>query len=176
MMTDDIIFLASMLTLVVILAVTCYTELKANLIPNKITYTGMVLGLVYGFLPGGITLQSSAVGLALGFGTLFLFYIFGGMGGGDVKLMGTVGALLGFQHIIAVLIYTSLIGAIMAIFYLVWHRKLIEGLGRTFRLLVTRKKKKADGDEELPDHADLGGIPYGLAIATGTLVALFTIK
>ncbi|MFT7515220.1 MAG: prepilin peptidase CpaA, partial [Candidatus Omnitrophota bacterium] len=121
-MTDDIIFLSSMLTLVVVLAITCYTELKENIIPNKVTYTGMVLGLVYGFLPGGIDLQASAFGLVLGFSTMFIFYIFGGMGGGDVKLMGTVGALMGVQHILAVLIYTSLIGAVMAIFYLTWNK------------------------------------------------------
>jgi prepilin peptidase CpaA len=175
-MFDDTIFLATMLTLVVVLALTCYTELKDNLIPNKITYTGMVLGLVYGFLPGGIDLQSSAVGLTLGFGTLFIFYIFGGMGGGDVKLMGTVGALLGVQHIVAVLIYTSLIGAVMAIFYLTWNKKLLEGLARSMRLLISRRKKNKPTDETDPEHADLGGIPYGLAIATGTLVALWTVK
>ena len=46
---------------------------------------------------------------------------FGGIGGGDVKLMGALGAWLGTSVMLGVAFYTSLAGGVLAIVLIVRH-------------------------------------------------------
>ncbi len=157
-------------TLAIILIVGVYTELTAKRIPNPLTFLGMLAGLILAYFPGGLTIQASIGGLVIGFGILFFFYLFGGMGGGDVKLMGAVGALVGYPLILTVLFFTSIIGGFMAIMVLIWR-----GAG------AHRMKRRAAAAAEAGGEvvagevtSQLQTIPYGVAIAIGTLLALFT--
>jgi prepilin peptidase CpaA len=56
----------------------------------------------------------SVLGLLLGLSFLFVFYLLGGMGAGDVKLMGAAGALLGAPHVAYAFVLTGLLGGLMA--------------------------------------------------------------
>ena len=56
-----------------------------------------------------------------GLGGLSVPTEFGGLGGGDVKLMAAFGALLGFPMIVRVLLFSSFFGAIMAVVLLTWN-------------------------------------------------------
>ncbi len=141
--------------LAMVLTIAVYSELKEKRIPNWINLLGILAGLAIGYLPGGLSLQASIAGLAIGFGLLFIFYVFGGMGGGDVKLMGAVGALLGFPLILPVLFYTAIIGGFMALMLLIWKGRL----------------RKAPATEEAPKEPLT--IPYGVAIAVGCVAAIF---
>lgn len=72
------------------------TDIRNHRVPNWLTFSGMVVGLASYFLTGGFGgLLFSAEGLILGFALLIPFYMAGGMGAGDVKLLAAVGALLG---------------------------------------------------------------------------------
>jgi prepilin peptidase CpaA len=144
----------------VVLALSVYTELKEKRIPNALTVSGMIAGLALGYLPGGLTLGASALGLLIGFGTLFVFYVLGGMGGGDVKLMGAVGALAGFPMILSILFHTAIIGGAMALLQLVWKGSL---------------RLRASGGPPIAKDVPPAPltIPYGLAIAMGAVVSLF---
>src|SRR5674476_228169 len=85
----------ALLVLALMLAIAVYVELKESRIPNWLTLSGMALGLLIGYLHGTAAFWMSLGGLVIGFGFLFIFYVFGGLGGGDVKLMGAAGALMG---------------------------------------------------------------------------------
>jgi prepilin peptidase CpaA len=153
--------------LVVLLAWSVYTELTAQRIPNWLTMTGMAAGLLLGYLPGGISLGSSLVGFCIGFGFLLIFYLYGGMGGGDVKLMGAVGALLGYPLIVPAIVYTAFIGLVLALFRLLSQRAFWLRAGR----LARRCTGGAATTAEAPPIQRT--VPYGLAIAAGTLLVLF---
>ncbi len=49
-------------------------------------------------------------GRSTGFAVFLVFYLLGGMGGGDVKLMAGFGALLGFHQLIAAALWTAGVG------------------------------------------------------------------
>ena len=161
----DIGDILSLSILVIMLSVSVFTELKDHTIPNWITLPGMAFGLLIGYFSIGQTLGSSLLGLSIGFGVLFVFYLMGGMGGGDVKLMGAVGALQGYPQILPTLFYTSLIGAMMAIGVLIWKRKCRERLKRDLLMVFSKKEGSKHTEEEF--------IPYGLAIALGSLIDVF---
>jgi prepilin peptidase CpaA len=76
----------------------CGFDWKSRRIPNLLTFGGAAVAFVYAFATRGpeglfVSLQGWALGLAL-----FLpMYLLGGMGAGDVKLLGCLGAWFGPQ-------------------------------------------------------------------------------
>src|SRR5262249_17568070 len=83
---------------------------------NVLTVPLLLSGLVYhGVVGGGGALTSSAFGVLFGFGVLFAFYLMGGMGGGDVKLMAALGAWLGMPLIVYVFLVSALAAGLYAL-------------------------------------------------------------
>jgi prepilin peptidase CpaA len=160
--------LPAFLVLALMLAIAVYVELKERRIPNWLTLSGMSLGLLISYFHSTPAFISSIVGLLIGFGFLFIFYVFGGVGGGDVKLMGAAGALMGSALIRPALVYTAFIGAFLAIMMVVWRKdfwmRIVWGVKR---LAFWRKGDVA----ELAPPAPVA-VPYGMAIALGCLLAL----
>jgi len=150
------------------MAIAVYVELKENRIPNWLTFSGMALGLAINYFQGKPFFWSSLGGFAIGFGFLFLFYIFGGVGGGDVKLMGAAGALMGAQLIKPTLFYTAAIGAFIALMMVIWRKDFwLRIKGGMQRLAFWRKREQQPITQATPII-----VPYGVAIAAGCLMAL----
>ncbi len=164
----DHIHLTGLILLSVLLTVSVYMELKERRIPNYLTFPAMACGLLLGYIPGGVTLMSSVAGFGLGFGILFVFYLFGGMGGGDVKLMGAVGALMGYPLIVPTVVNTAVIGGVMAIFVMIRHLDFRKFAG----ILVRHPADEPDVNKHEKQDNKKATIPYGLAIATGCMITL----
>ncbi len=154
------------MVLAVMLAVAVYVELKERRIPNWLTLSGMALGLLIAYL--NHLLMLSVVGLLIGFGFLFIFYVFGGVGGGDVKLMGAAGALMGARLIQPALVYTAFIGAFLAVMMVVWRKDFWMRIAWGIKRLAFWRKRDDAGLEPPAPIA----VPYGMAIALGCLLAL----
>ncbi len=105
-------------------------------------------GLGYGF-----------AGAAAGFGVFLIFYLLGGMGGGDVKLMSGFGALLGVNRLVEAALWTAGVGGVLALGILGY---------RAVRGPVSKPAADATS-EELKKTAS---IPYAPAIALGVWLAL----
>ncbi len=69
-----------------------------------------------------------AEGMALGIGIFILPYLVGGMGAGDVKLMGAVGAVLGPGGVFMAFLATALAGGILALLVMLIHYNYSKGL------------------------------------------------
>jgi prepilin peptidase CpaA len=67
-------------------------------------------------------------GAAAGFGVFLIFYLLGGMGGGDVKLMAGFGALLGTGRLLEAALWTAGVGGVVAAGAVGW-----QWLGRRLR-------------------------------------------
>ena len=158
-----------LLVLAGMLTVAVYTELKESRIPNWLTLSGMGMGLLIGYLHGNVVFISSLGGLAIGFGFMFIFYMFNGVGGGDVKLMGAVGTLLGAEMVKLALFYTTFIGAFLAVMIVIWRKDFWLRIGQGFRQAMFWRKENKEQVVKLAPVT----VPYGIAIATGCLLALF---
>jgi prepilin peptidase CpaA len=159
---------AGLFVLAIVLMIAVYGEVKENRIPNWLTLTGMGAGLLIGYFSGERAFWSHLGGLAIGFGFLFIFYVFGGIGGGDVKLMGAVGALMGTELIKPTLFYTAAIGALLAVLIVIWRKDFWARTGWALRRLAFWRKIEG----ERPAQATPVTVPYGVAIAVGCLVTL----
>ncbi|OGV42332.1 MAG: hypothetical protein A2X48_19630 [Lentisphaerae bacterium GWF2_49_21] len=150
-----------------LLFVATYTEIKSRTIPNWLTLGAIICALLASFALGGTDMfMNSLLGLVIG-GAVFLpFCLAGVLGGGDFKLMAAVGALVGTPSIWWVLYYTVISGGVIAIMYAVWNGHILTTSANFFRMLIGRKGTPSHGLKKQPT------IPYGLAIAIGTLWAV----
>jgi len=144
------------------------SDLRHGRIPNWLTYPAAVFGVgahVLAVAPWTAGLQDSLLGLLLGFGILFLAYMFGGIGGGDVKLAGCLGALVGLEVTALGLLYMGLLGGVMAFGIMIWKGKLFASLKRMGRFFFTALIPFLE--TEMPDEEDSDPFPLGVAISGG---------
>lgn len=112
------------LTASVIAAVTDLLKFKVH---NLLTMPLLICGLIYhGMVSGSAGLVESLLGMIFGFGILVIFYVMGGMGAGDVKLMAAVGAWLGMRATFLVFIATGLAAGLYAIGVIIWYHRVSE--------------------------------------------------
>jgi prepilin peptidase CpaA len=105
------------LVAVLIAAVTDLWKFKVY---NLLTVPLLVAGLTcHGIVGGWTGFLNSLLGAGFGFGILFVFYLMGGMGAGDVKLIAGVGAWLGMPLTLYVFITSSLAAGCYALVLIV---------------------------------------------------------
>lgn len=105
------------------LIVISFIDLDYRTIPDKISLSGVVVGLIASlFLP--IRWYESFLGVIVGGGVILVVGYVGAwvfkkeaMGGGDVKLMAMVGAFLGWKLALLTIFLASLIGAVIGIIF-----------------------------------------------------------
>jgi prepilin peptidase CpaA len=148
-------------------------DIRERLIPNALTLPVMVAGIIYwSYLSGLDGFMHSTGGLLLGFAFLLPVYLLGGMGAGDVKLMGAVGSILGPQGIFIAYLYSAIAGGVYALFVLARGRVLKQTAGRYgFMLrgyLVTGQLTYLSpaAEEKLPP------LCYAVAISLGTIFSI----
>jgi prepilin peptidase CpaA len=101
-----------------------------------------------------------------------VLYLMGGMGAGDVKLMGAVGAMIGPQMVLIAALYTAIAGGIYAIAVIAFHpraRAIRTALMETVKTFIYQRSLRYDrpaGEENPPK------LCYGVAIAIGTIAAV----
>lgn len=98
----------------VILLAAAFIDIDHWIIPDRLTYPGIVIGLMLSFWTLGFLPALWGV-LAFGGLMLAIAVISGGMGGGDVKLAAAIGAFTGITGSAVTLLMASLLGAIFGL-------------------------------------------------------------
>lgn len=110
------------LAVVLIGAVACVTDVRARRIPNVLTFGAAALGLIAHALTGGVTgAGTSLAGWLTGLVMFLPFFVLGGMGAGDVKLLAALGAWLGPTNAIWLGMYSAMIGGALALVVALGH-------------------------------------------------------
>lgn len=155
--------------LLLILLTAAVTDFRSRVIPNWLTLPAVMGGIAYHSAVNGMSgFIFSIEGVLLGFALLILFYLAGGMGAGDVKLLGAVGSLLGPKGLFLVFIYTAIAGGIIALALLWWKGHLTVAAKRYMTMLkfflITKKFFYIPPEEK----QDLPALCYGVVIGLGT--------
>lgn len=94
----------------------CVTDVRSRRIPNVLTLGGAAAALVFHAVTAeGAGIGTAAMGWLVGTAVFLPFFLLGGMGAGDLKLMAALGAWLGPAEAFAIAIYASLAGGVLAL-------------------------------------------------------------
>lgn len=155
-------------------------------IPNKLTFPIILWGFISGGIYSGFNgMLFSISGFLVGLAVFFIPFAMGGMGAGDVKLMAAVGSILGWKLTVYSALLTAIAGGIIVIGYMVYKGKII-GMIKNMGIhlikwilyiiyLVTHSdrvygKYRSFNVSKIDEEKTY--IPYGVAIAVGTLIVL----
>ena len=156
-------------------AVACVVDVRTARIPNVLTATSLAAAVVaHAVVPGGHGLGAVLGGAVTGLAAFFPIFALGGLGGGDVKLMGALGAWLGWEPVVWTALYTAIAGGVLALVWSLAHGYLrraasnLRALG-TFWLVA--------GVRPMPDLTlDEGRgprLPYAVPILAGVLLTIW---
>lgn len=174
-------------SLLALLIVAAYTDLSRGKVYNWCTYPAIALGLALGHILDAYVdhpwhLKNSLWGMVIGVAVFALPYFLRWVSAGDVKLIAAVGAVAGARmggrsFVLYATVYSAVMGAVLGVAVLIWNRQLWAGLKQSLWLCVTfrRGPKAAPSPEEAAPARSVSEqtIPYGFAIATGTMLAWF---
>jgi len=137
-------------------------DLRRRQIANWIPVAALVGGLAWQISQSGWRgALDSLLGTVAGFGVFLVFYLLGGMGGGDVKLMAGFGALLGARRLLEASLWTAGIGGLLAVAVLA---------ARPFWRWAKSRLRPAGAEPVVAEHGD--SIPYAPAITLGVWLSL----
>ena len=146
-------------------------DVATRRIPNQLTYGGIVIGIVFWTATAGWRgLGTAILGMLIGGGVFLLLYLVRAMGAGDVKLMAAVGSIVGAQKSVETIFACAIAGGVMAIGYMLFHRRTHGTLANVGKLLRFHMRHGAKSHPELNlSNPTAIRMPYGVAIAAGCL-------
>jgi leader peptidase (prepilin peptidase) / N-methyltransferase len=128
-----------------------FIDFDTQLLPDDITLPLLWLGLLFNLIGGFASITSAVIGAMAGYLILWsIYWLFKlvtgkeGMGYGDFKLLAAIGAWFGWQLLPAVILLSSVVGAVIGVALI-----LFKGKGRN------------------------SAIPFGPFLALGGIAALF---
>lgn len=146
------------------------SDVRTLRIPNLLTGPTMLLGLsLNAWQSGWSGLQTSITGCVAAMILLFAPFALGGVGAGDVKMMGAVGALLGPNLVLESLLFGLALGGVFAIVQLARRRRLREKLAATGRMLTNAILAGSIEPLKLSSTSpNAVALPYSLPLGLGT--------
>ena len=126
-------------------------------------------------MSGWTGLEASVLGFALAVGVLLVPFALGGIGGGDVKMMGAIGALVGPDLLLRSLVIGLIAGGCFAAVHLARRSRLREKLHATAGMFTQAVATHSLEPLRAPTTAP-GAIvlPYSVPLGLGTVIVLVT--
>jgi prepilin peptidase CpaA len=155
-------------------------DVRERRIPNLLTVSGFFLALLLRVPLGLGSIWAGLAGAGIALALSLVFFLAGGMGGGDVKLLVAVGAFLGPHRLLPGLLVMAIAGSVMAIWVILRRGALGETAANLHTLWLTLGRRTFTGwkgeESEAALTLDSPGaltVPYGVAIAVGAMVGWF---
>ena len=149
-------------------------DVQTRRIPNWLSLSSLGIALLLQLCLGGWqALSMGLLGALVAGGVFVVFFLAGGMGGGDVKLIAAIAAGIGLRDVGTLLVFTSLAGGLMAVVLALRHGK-VRQTARNMRDLALHH-----GHSGFTPHPEWHvqnpralRLPYAVAIAAGTFLTL----
>ena len=140
-------------------------DLTRRKISNWIPLVALISGFsVHSMETGWRGALSAAAGASIGGAVFLLFYVLGGLGGGDIKLMTGFGAVLGTSRVLEAALWTAACGGLIAISVVAYG-----ALRRSWN-----KRQSYASTTDGKSAPDTDTIPYAPAIALGAWLSLIS--
>jgi prepilin peptidase CpaA len=157
------------LTLVAVLAAACVMDLRTRRIPNELVLTGLVAGVGFALLDGGLRGMTLSIGgAATGLCIWLPFWLLRMMGGGDVKLFAAGAAWLGPGGAVEAAMLAGLCGGVLSLLYVLQRYGVTHTLFRLVFGMHHPQLLREPAPVKWNRH-----MPYALAIAAGLAGAAY---
>ncbi|WP_413537219.1 prepilin peptidase [Carnobacterium divergens] len=166
--------LSTIIILMLFIVIAFYYDIKFHIIPNKLILIFLPLGLINSIIVNQMEgIISSGLGFLVSGGIMMILYVFKALAAGDVKLFATIGVIAGIGFSLYCMMYTIVIGGILAIVILLFTRTFlsqmlsaVQHIGMSFIFkntnpLHTFKSTKATT------------MPFMVAVLPGALITLY---
>ena len=161
--------------LIGLLVLAAVSDIQTGRIPNWLVLIGTIYAVTYSafypIYPRDMGLLVALGGLAVGFASLLPGYLLRVLGAGDVKLMAMVGAFLGTWGAVEAVLASLIAGGLLALALAAYSGRLVHMLrnvAMVFRGTLLGVSTGVGG-LALPGGTSAGRMPYGVAIAAGTI-------
>jgi len=159
--------------LLLLVSIAAVNDLATRRIPNRLLLAGLAgaLALHLASAERGVLLLAALGGMLLGLAIFLPFYLVRGMAAGDVKMMAVVGFFTGPADTLQIAIVTWCVGGVMALLFVLLRSRLKLAFFNISQLLSGIVVPGSRLSGAAPAHS-VGSMPYGVAIALGTIVVL----
>lgn len=122
----------------ILTALAFYWDIRFRIIPNSLTVSGAVIGIIYHlYLNGAAGLLVSVCGLCLGFILFYILFALGALGAGDVKLFAAFGSIAGMEFVLQNMVYSILYAGLIGLGILIYQKKLLQRSVWMFQVLFS---------------------------------------
>ena len=171
---------AQSIALLLIVGVAVALDLRVRRIPNALAVAALVSGLLFRVPDGAASVGWGLTAAGMAFGVGFVFYLLGGLGGGDAKLMTGLATYLDPDGLLLGFLVMAFAGGLMAIITLGRKGRIRSGVGNVGMFLVTLRKQSFrgwKGESPMQSLARPESFavtnPYALAIGAGATAGWF---
>jgi prepilin peptidase CpaA len=161
--------------LALLLVGAAWSDLRTRRIPNVLTVSGLALALVLRSFAGTSAVNEGLLGAGLALLVVLPLLALGGFGGGDAKLLIMVGAFTGPRDFVVAFALSALVGGALSLRVALQMGILMPLLANTGQLALNLATLGRKGRRQTLDTPGAVGVPYGVAIAAGTLIAWFLV-
>jgi prepilin peptidase CpaA len=153
----------------------CVTDFRSRRIPNALTFGSSAAAVVFfGLTNGWAGAAWSTAGWAVGCALFLPWFLLGGMGAGDVKLLAALGAWAGPGNAVWIALYAAIAGGILALIVSLYRGYLGEMLRNLWGLLAFWRVMGVQPHPELTLRTGRGPrLPYAFPITAGAVVVLW---
>lgn len=169
----SVVFVVGVLLLT---GISAYTDTRSRRIPNWLTISALVAGLIYqAVFHQWDGLADAGRAFGIGFGTFFVLWLIGGGGGGDVKLMGALSVWLGLKLTLYAMVL-SMVFVILGTGALMAWSVLTHGVKRVKKQYLATGRTDAQGrpqvTETIEQRKDRRVMAYAVPVALATWVLM----
>jgi prepilin peptidase CpaA len=164
----------TLVVLIVAIVASVY-DIRTRRVPNLLTFGVAAVALAYYFAVGGVSwLGWSAGGWLMAVALFFPFFALGGLGAGDVKLLGAFGAWLGPAGAVYLAFFTGLAGGVMALLVVLARGRVARTFSNLWTLVLFWRVAGLQPMPSLTLESSVGPrLAYALPIAAGALTTLW---
>jgi len=167
---NNMVSIIEIILLLVYLIIAVCIDMRERRIPNKLIGIGLLSGIILIVLQmNNIYLYDRVGAFFLGIAILFIPFAMGGIGAGDVKLLGLVGLFVGIKTLINISLISFLIGGAFALIVLALARlkqfKNIHTVGVSFINSILTKRLLLGEEGKLT-------LPFSIPIGIGTFIVV----
>ena len=156
-------------------AAACVTDFRSRRIPNVLTFGASAAAVVFWAATAGLSGAGwSVAGWAVGCAVFMPWFLLGGMGAGDVKLLAALGAWAGPSAAVWMALYAGIAGGVFAIVVSLTRGYLGEMFRNLWGLLMFWRIAGVQPHPELTLKTGRGPrLPYAFPITAGALAVLW---